>query len=106
MQPLVDLNLLRAFVGVYDARSFSVAAAKVGVPRSTLSRAVATLEEQLGVTLFQRTTRRVTPTDAASALYDRVTSHVAAMDASFSDLDAEEAPCGTLRVTATAEFGA
>ncbi len=107
MHPSVDLNLLRAFLGVYDVGNFSVAATKLGVPRSTLSRAVATLEEQLGVTLFQRTTRRVTATDAASALYHRVASHVAAVEASFSDLpDAEEAPSGTLRVTATAEFGA
>lgn len=103
----VDLDLLRAFVAVYDAGSFSVAATKLGVPRSTLSRAVATLEDQLAVTLFQRTTRRVAATAAATTLYDRVALHVAAMDASFSDLpDAEEAPSGTLRVTTTADFGA
>jgi DNA-binding transcriptional LysR family regulator len=72
-----------------------------------LSRAVATLEAQLGLTLFQRTTRRVAATDAASALYDRVASHVAAVDASFSDLpDAEASPSGTLRVATTADFGA
>jgi DNA-binding transcriptional LysR family regulator len=107
MAPPVDLNLLRAFLAIYDVGSFSVAATKLGVPRSTLSRALATLEGQLGVTLFQRTTRRVTPTDAAAALYARVASHVAAMDASFSDLpDAEEAPSGTLRVTSTVDFGA
>ena len=45
----VDLNLLRAFLAIYDVGSFSVAATKLGVPRSTLSRALATLEEQLGV---------------------------------------------------------
>ena len=107
MRPPVDLNLLRAFVAVYDVGSFSVAATKLALPRSTLSRAVATLEQQLGVSLFPRPTRRVAATDAAAALYDRIASHVAAMDASFSDLpDAEEAPSGTLRVTATADFGA
>ena len=107
MRPPVDLNLLRAFVAVHDEGSFSAAATKLGVPRSTLSRAVAALEESLGVTLFQRTTRRVATTSAGDALYDRVAASVASIDSSFSDLpDAEAAPSGTLRVTATVDFGA
>jgi DNA-binding transcriptional LysR family regulator len=107
MPPPVDLNLLRAFVAVYDTGSFVAAGTKLGVPRSTLSRAIAALEETLGVTLFQRTTRRVSPTSAATALHERVASKVASLDASFGDLpDAEAEPSGTLRVTATTEFGA
>lgn len=103
----VDLNLLRAFVAVYETGSFVAAGTKLGVPRSTLSRAIAALEETLGVTLFQRTTRRVSPTSAATALHERVASKVASLDASFGDLpDAEAEPSGTLRVTATTEFGA
>jgi DNA-binding transcriptional LysR family regulator len=107
MRPPVDLNLLRSFVAVYETGSFIAAGTKLGVPRSTLSRAIASLEGSLGVTLFQRTTRRVSPTSAATALYERVASRVASLDASFGDLpDAEAEPSGTLRVTATTEFGA
>src|SRR5690606_12702231 len=103
----VDLNLLRAFVAVYEAGSFVAAGTKLGVPRSTLSRAVAALEQALGVTLFQRTTRRVSATGAAGALYERVAARVTALDAAFGDLpDADAEPSGTLRVTATVEFGA
>ena len=107
MRPPVDLNLLRSFVAVFETGSFVAAGTKLRVPRSTLSRAIAALEEALGVTLFQRTTRRVSPTTAATALYERVASQVASLDASFGDLpDAEAEPSGTLRVTATTDFGA
>lgn len=103
----VDLNLVRAFVAVHDAGSFSLAAARLGVPRSTLSRAVAALEAALGVTLFQRTTRRVSATSAADALYGRVAPSMASLESSFSDLpDANAAPSGVLRVTTTVDFGA
>ena len=107
MQAPVDLNLLRAFVAVHNEKSFAIAATKLGLPRSTLSRAVLTLEESLGVTLFQRTTRKVASTSAGDALFDRVATSVASLDASFSDLpDARAEPSGTLRLTATADFGA
>ncbi|HEX5660373.1 MAG TPA: LysR family transcriptional regulator, partial [Polyangiales bacterium] len=53
----IDLNLVRALVAVHEHGSFSVAAGKLGVPRSTVSRAVSALEDSLGVLLFQRTTR-------------------------------------------------
>lgn len=107
MRPPIDLNLLRAFAAVYEAGSFVGAGEKLGTPRSTLSRSIAALEESLGVMLFQRTTRRVAPTSAATALYERVASQLVALDASFDDLpDAQAAPSGTLRVTTTPEFGA
>ena len=55
----IDLNHLRAFVGVARDLSFSAAARKLDVPTSTVSRAVTSLEELLGVQLFNRSTRHV-----------------------------------------------
>jgi DNA-binding transcriptional LysR family regulator len=103
----IDLNLVRAFVAVHDAGSFSAAAARLGVPRSTVSRAVAALESSLGVRLFHRTTRKVATSTAGRALYDRSAPVLLALEASLADLpEREELPSGTLRVTTTADLGA
>src|SRR4051812_28508732 len=68
----IDLNLLRAFAAVHASGSFSAAAVTLGVPRSTVSRAVAALEEQLKLSLFQRTTRKVITTPVGLSLFERV----------------------------------
>jgi DNA-binding transcriptional LysR family regulator len=105
-RPTVDLELVRAFVAVHDGGSFSAAAARLGVPRSTVSRAVAALEESLGLLLFHRTTRKVATTAAGVALYDRVAPSLGSLDAALSDLpDKEEAPAGLLRITTTPDLG-
>jgi DNA-binding transcriptional LysR family regulator len=67
----IDLNLVRAFVAVHEGGSFSAAGQRLGVPRSTVSRAVAALEHSIDVLLFHRTTRRVTTTAAGRALHER-----------------------------------
>ncbi len=102
----IDLNLVRAFVGVHETGSFSAAAERLGVPRSTVSRAVSALEEATGVLLFHRTTRKVTTTAAGVALFDRVAPSLATLEVSLSDLpDAVEAPTGTLRLTTSVDLG-
>ncbi|HEY0135368.1 MAG TPA: LysR family transcriptional regulator [Nannocystis sp.] len=102
----IDLNLVRAFVGVHETGSFSAAAQRLGVPRSTVSRAVATLEQATGTLLFHRTTRSVTTTPAGIALFDRVAPSLAALDASLAELpETIEAPRGTLRLTTSADLG-
>jgi DNA-binding transcriptional LysR family regulator len=107
MQATIDLNLVRAFVAVHVEGSFSAAAAKLGVPRSTMSRAVAALEASLGVSLFHRTTRRVSISTAGAALIDRVAPLIKALDASLAEVPEREAiPSGTLRLTSTVDFGA
>jgi DNA-binding transcriptional LysR family regulator len=101
----VDLNLVRAFIAVHDSGSFSAAAEQFGVPRSTISRAVSALEEELGLALFHRTTRRVATTAAGSALYHRVVRPLGALEASLADLpERREEPSGVLRVTATTDI--
>ncbi|MBF4458397.1 LysR family transcriptional regulator [Pseudoclavibacter sp. VKM Ac-2867] len=65
----ISLKQLRCFVAVYTERSFTRAAKRLGLAQSPVSQAVAALEAQLGVTLFERGGRDVVPTPAAEALY-------------------------------------
>lgn len=107
MDAPIDLNKVRAFVLVHRTGSFTAAAAELGVPRSTVSRAVASLEESTGLRLFQRTTRRVTTTSAGRALFDRLMPSLTSIERSLMDLpERAPAPSGTLRVTSTIDLGA
>ena len=102
----IDLNLLRAFAAVHAAGSFSGAAATLGVPRSTVSRAVAALEELLKLSLFQRTTRKVTTTPVGLSLFERVAPQLESLDGALLDLPEQaDAPSGTLRLTTTPDLG-
>jgi DNA-binding transcriptional LysR family regulator len=103
----MDLNLLPTFVVVAETSSFSAAAKKLGVIRSSVSRSVATLERELGVQLFSRTTRQVSMTSAGRALYAKVAPHIAAIrEAAGGMPEREELPSGTLCITAPLDIGA
>ncbi|MFC7404621.1 LysR substrate-binding domain-containing protein [Georgenia alba] len=67
--PDLELRLLRNFTAVYEARSFTAAARRLRTSQPPVSQAIAALERELGVRLFERTTRAVTPTSAAETLY-------------------------------------
>src|SRR5450432_16852 len=67
-EPLETAELV-AFTRAVDARSLSRAAAELGVPRATLSRRLARLEERLGTRLLRRTTRSLALTDAGQGFY-------------------------------------
>lgn len=96
--PLDDLGV---FVHVVELASMSGAARRLGVPKSTVSRAIARLEDGLRVRLFQRTTRSLAATDAGRALYAEVLPHIEALRSAASLVARQnEAPCGPLRVTA------
>lgn len=102
----IDLNLLRAFAAVHGKGSFSGAAAELGVPRSTVSRAVAALEERLGAELFQRTTRKVTTTPLGRELFERVAPQLASLSGALASLPEQSSGVsGTLRITATHDLG-
>jgi DNA-binding transcriptional LysR family regulator len=64
-----DLNLLRVFVAVAEARSFRAAADRLGVTRSAVSQAIRRLEDGLGIALVQRSTRSVRLTEAGARLH-------------------------------------
>jgi DNA-binding transcriptional LysR family regulator len=102
----MDLNLLTVFEAVARTTSFSAAARELGLPKSSVSRAVAALERELRVQLLFRTTRQVAPTAAGTALYDRVTPLLRSVRTVLGELpEREEEPSGTLRVTAPVDLG-
>lgn len=91
-----------AFITVARARSFTRAAAELGVSQSALSHAIRQLEERLGLRLLTRTTRSVSPTEAGQRLLERVSPRFAVIAdelASLSELGSKIA--GTVRITAS-----
>ena len=67
----MDLNRAASFVHVVESGGFTHAARALGVPPSSVSRSVAKLEGELGVTLLERTTRSIALTDAGRAFFER-----------------------------------
>lgn len=100
----MDYNDIPLFVHVVEAGGFTAAARALGREKSAVSRSIARLEEDLGVRLLQRTTRKLALTEAGRAFYDRVRGAVAGVDDAASavrELGAE--PRGVVRMTASAD---
>jgi DNA-binding transcriptional LysR family regulator len=96
-----NLGDLSAFVAVAGERSFTRAAAKLGVSQSALSHTIRELEARLGIRLLTRTTRSVAPTEAGERLLRTVAPRLAEIDAELAGLsDLREKPAGTIRITA------
>lgn len=96
-----NLNDLQAFVVVARERSFTRAAAQMGVSRSALSHAMLALEARLGVRLLTRTTRSVSTTEAGARLLDTVAPRLQEIEAGLAQLSAmRDKPAGTVRITA------
>jgi DNA-binding transcriptional LysR family regulator len=97
-----NLDDLLAFVAVARERSFTRAAAKLGVSQSALSHTMRQLEERVGVRLLTRTTRSVSPSEAGGRLLRNIGPR---FDEINEELDAirelRDKPAGTIRVTAT-----
>jgi DNA-binding transcriptional LysR family regulator len=97
----MEISQVLAFAAVVDAGTFSAAARKLGMPKSTLSRKVAELEERLGARLLHRTTRKLQLTDVGRTYYAYAARAAAEIEAGELAVRAlEEAPRGRLRVTA------
>jgi len=93
---------LLAFLAVARERSFTSAAAKLGISQPTLSQIVQNLEERLGVRLLNRTTRSVRTTQAGERLLLKVGPKFDEMDVELAALgELREKPAGTIRITAT-----
>jgi DNA-binding transcriptional LysR family regulator len=96
-----NLNDLFALLAVARERSFTKAAARLGVSQSALSHTVSGLETRLGLRLLTRTTRSVAPTDAGERLLRTVGPRLDEIDAEIAALSAlRERPAGTVRITA------
>lgn len=100
--PRENLNDLNAFLAVARERSFTKAAAKLGVSSSALSHAMRGLESRLGVRLLNRTTRSVAPTDAGERLQRTVGPHLEEIAAELGALgELRTKPAGSIRISAT-----
>lgn len=100
-QSAVSLNDVELFVEVVRAKSFSGAARRLSLPKSTVSRRVAQLEEALGTRLLERTTRNLSLTELGMSYYERAAHHIDDLnDAGRALLEQDDEPRGTLRVTA------
>jgi DNA-binding transcriptional LysR family regulator len=101
----MDLNEIVVFARVVQAGSFSAAARQLGMPKSTVSRKVAELEDRLDTRLLQRTTRKLRLTDAGRTYYDhsaRIVAELEEADRAMSQI--QSVPRGLLRVTAPLRF--
>lgn len=97
-----SLDDLRAVVAVARERSFTRAAAKLGVSQSALSQTIRELEARLGVRLLTRTTRSVSPTEAGERLLQTVGPRFEEIDVELAAIrELREKPAGTIRITAT-----
>ncbi len=96
-----DLTDLQAFLVVARERSFTKAAARLGVSQSALSHTVRELEERLGLRLLSRTTRSVAPTQAGERLFGTVGPRLEEIEAELVSLAAlRDKPAGMIRITA------
>src|SRR5512134_2905459 len=94
------------FARVVEARSFSEAARRLSLSKSQVSKQVAALEARLGAQLLQRSTRRLSLTEAGRSFYERCTEIVRAVDeAERAAAHAHATPRGLLRVNAPMSFG-
>src|SRR5919204_3186250 len=97
-----NLDDLLAFVAVARERSFTNAAAKLGVSQSALSHTIRELEARLGIRLLTRTTRSVSPTEAGERLLHNVGPRFEEIEAELEAVsELREKPAGTIRITAT-----
>ncbi len=96
-----NVNDLLSFMVVARERSFTRAAAQLGVSQSALSHAMRHLETRLDVRLLTRTTRSVVPTEAGERLIQRLGPHLEEIEQALAALrDTRERPAGNLRITA------
>lgn len=96
-----NLNDIIAFVAVARERSFTRAAARLGMTQSALSHIIRSLESRLGVRLLTRTTRSVSPTEAGERLLLNVAPRLEEIEAEIVAVsDLGDKPVGTIRITA------
>ncbi len=102
----MDLSSLELFTEVVRQGSFAAAARERKMDPSSVSRAIAAFEDELGIRLFQRSTRQLTPTEAGQLYFERVTPLLDELrQAQAAAVDISAQPKGVLRVSAAVAFG-
>lgn len=100
------LSAMNAFVKVVATRSYAEAGRRLGVTRSAVSKAVIDLERSLGARLLDRTTRRVSPTEAGLAYYERCVAIIAQVEETEIQISRlHDEPRGVLKINAPMSFG-
>jgi DNA-binding transcriptional LysR family regulator len=103
METLANLD---SFVRSAELRSFSAAARRLSITPAAVSRNVAMLERNLGVRLFQRSTRRLTLTEAGDRLLPAIRNNLDELQAALASASSDgAAPAGTLKVSMSLNFG-
>ncbi|WNG29334.1 LysR family transcriptional regulator [Cystobacter fuscus] len=106
MDQLIDFEGMALFVKVVEHGSLSAAGRAVGMPKATVSRQIALLEQRLGAALLHRSTRALSLTDVGRRYFTRIRPIV--RDAELAQVEAmagHAAPSGLLRVSATVAYG-
>jgi DNA-binding transcriptional LysR family regulator len=102
----MDTTTLKLFIKAMRQRSFTEVARDERVAPSSVSRAIAGLEKEIGVLLFQRNTRKLEPTEAGLVFFERIVPLVDELEAAVQmATDISEEPRGTLRVSAPTVYG-
>ncbi len=102
----MDISAIAVFVKVVESGSFSAAARLLKMPKTTVSAKIANLETRLGVTLIQRTTRKLSVTEAGQNYYRHCATAVREIEQGESEiLAAQEKPTGLLKITAPHDVG-
>src|SRR5215468_6293033 len=100
------LDAMNAFAKVVAAGSYAEAARQLGLTRSAVSKAVMEIEALLGARLLDRTTRKVTPTEAGRAYYERCVAILAEVEETEAQIARlHDEPKGVLKVNAPMSFG-
>jgi len=103
---VADKDNIATFVEVMRRNSLAAAARHLSVPKSTVSRRLARLEEQLDTKLVHRDARRVTPTPEGSRFYESVVDAIDVLDTAVATIEESTTqPRGTIRITAPSDLG-
>lgn len=102
----MNLNDVSLFIRIVETGSFTSAAESLGIQKSTISRRIATLEDDLGVRLLQRTTRKLKLTDDGEDLFARCQPLINELESAKDYLSAtQDDPRGRLRITMPSDLG-
>lgn len=102
----MDLDAIAVFVRVVESGSFSAAARRLAMPKATVSAKVARLEKQLGVSLIQRTTRKLRVTEAGEQYFRHCADAIREVElAEAALLSTSSKPSGVLKVTTPVDVG-
>jgi len=102
----MDLNEIAVFIKVVQSESFTKAAQCLGMPKSTVSQKVSMLEKRLGVTLIQRTTRKLNITPLGKSFYSKCVAGLEEIKSAEMEIaSVHSEPQGLLRITAPIDLG-